>query len=545
MMKAYINGKIYTVNENRDWAEAVVIDGSRIAYVGDTAGAEAFVAGKDTEIVDMDGKMMLPGFIDGHCHPVLGAFYKSGILLNGFFTLDEMLAEVKRYIEEHPGKEYYTGKGFEESWFIENEKEPDKSMLDGICDDVPVVILGTSGHVGWCNSCALEKAGITKDTPDPHPGRSYFARDEEGNPTGYLIEGIAVTMVTDKVEVIDFEEVSGNLMEISDDYASKGVTSICDMGGFGGMIDYMGTGLIDLVKKDHLKQRFNGCGIMVNSIGEVDDGIAITKELKSRMDSDKCRFTFVKMFQDGTLEDLTAAISRPYITTGTAPDTFFTDDEIIEAGFKVAESGFDINIHCIGDMASHGLVKMTKALRDAGNRDTRVTNSHSSYFYEGDVSEFGKLGILANTTYVWHAASELEEEVIPKDLPNSYEMKSVLNGGGRIGAGSDFPVDVFGNEPVKGLQMGCTRKMYREDVLPGSFELKPESEKLSMDDVITSYTISNAYQMRMEDKIGSIEVGKYADLVILDKNVFEIPLEEVYMTEVCETIMNGVTTYSK
>ena len=110
MMKAYMNGKIYTVNENRDWAEAVVIDGSKIAYVGDNAGAEAFIAGKDAEVTDMNGKLMLPGFIDGHCHPIMAAFYNSEILLNGFYTLDEMLAEIKRYVAEHPGKKYYSGR---------------------------------------------------------------------------------------------------------------------------------------------------------------------------------------------------------------------------------------------------------------------------------------------------------------------------------------------------------------------------------------------------------------------------------------------------
>lgn len=242
---------------------------------------------------------------------------------------------------------------------------------------------------------------------------------------------------------------------------------------------------------------------------------------------------------------LDAAISKPYVNLGTAPATFFTDDEIIEAGLKIAEQGFDINVHCIGDMSARGLVKMTRALREAGYDDTRVTDSHSVYIYDGDVPEFGKLGILANTTYVWHAGIDAEDAVVPPGLPPSYQMKSVLNGGGKIGAGSDYPADLFGNEPIKGLQMGCTRNMYRDDVYPGTCELGPECEKLSMDDVITSYTISNAYQMRMEDKIGSIEVGKYADLVILDKNVFEIPIEEVYLTEVCETMMDGVTTYKK
>ncbi len=542
-MRAYINGKIYTVNENRDWAEAVVTDGNRIVYVGDDAGAEEFIRGKQAEVTDLEGRMMLPGMIDGHCHPVMGAFFKAGIILNGIHTLEEILAEIRRYIEAHPDKEYYSGKGFEEIHLMESGIVPDRFMLDSVCADTPIMIFGTSGHVAWCNSCALAKAGITADTPDPLPGRSYFARDAEGNPTGFIVENVATTMMTEKIEVIDEEEVARSMLDISADYAACGITSLCDMGGFGGMVEYMGKGLVELAESGRLKQRFNGCGTMVNSIDEVDAGIAMTRKLKSVADSDLCRFSFVKLFQDGTLENMTAAISIPYLNLGTAPDTFFSDDEIIEAGLRIAEAGFDINVHCIGDMASHGLVKMTKAVRDAGYSDIRVTNSHSTFIYKGDVPEFGRLGILANTTFVWHEAHEVAAELLSPDLPQWYEMKSVLNGGGKVGAGSDYPVDDFGYEPVKGLQMGCTRKLYKDDLIPGTYELGPSSEKLSMDDVITAYTISNAYQMRMEDKIGSIEVGKYADLVILDRNVFEIPIEEVYQTRIVETIMNGKTTY--
>ncbi len=543
MMKAYTNGKIYTVNENRDWAQAVVIDGNQIVYVGDDAGAGEFIAGKQAEVIDLEGKLMLPGLIDGHCHPIMGALFKSGMVLNGLFTLDEMLAEIRRYIEAHPGRKYYHGKGFQEEYFIQNEITPDKSMLDSICDDAPVFIFGTSGHVAWCNSCALEKAGITADTPDPHPGRSYFARDAEGNPTGYVLENMATSMVNEKIEVIDQEDVECSLLELSGEYAANGVTSLCDMGGFGGMLDYMKNGLIELIESGALKQRLSGCGAMVNSIGEVDAGIALTRELNQRANNDLCRFSFVKMFQDGTLEDLTAAISVPYLNIGTAPEPFFSEEEMIQVGLKIAEAGFDINVHCIGDMAAHGLVKMTEALRDAGYHDTRVTDSHSTYIYKGDVPKFGELGILANTTYVWHAAFEEEKDILSPELPPMYELKSVLNGGGKVGAGSDYPTDDFGFEPMKGFQMGCTRKMYRDDIMPSAYELAPASEKLSMDDIITSYTISNAYQMRMEDKIGSIEVGKYADMIVLDQNVFEIPIEEVYKTRVCETIMNGETTY--
>ena len=225
--KIYINGNIFTVNENDDWAEAVAIRGNEIIYVGDNAGVQIFRA-ENTEICDLNGKMMLPGFIDGHCHPVMAAHYLCGVYLQVEWSIEECLEEIRRFVRENPDNQTYFGIGYAE--WIFDETGPKKELLDDICADKPMMILGSSAHEAWVNTKALEIAGITKETPDPIPGFHYFHRDAQGNPTGHLLEISTQSMIMDKVDFFDDRKIEGVIKENSDGYASMGVTSTCDMG---------------------------------------------------------------------------------------------------------------------------------------------------------------------------------------------------------------------------------------------------------------------------------------------------------------------------
>ncbi|MFR8072809.1 MAG: amidohydrolase family protein, partial [Anaerovoracaceae bacterium] len=158
--KLYVNGSIFTVNKDREWAEAVAVEGNKIVYVGDRAGADAF-CDEDTEIYDLDGKMMLPGFIDGHCHPVMAAHVLSQIVFDIDWTLDECLDNIRKYVAEHPDADAYFGLGYAE-WLFD-EKGPRKELLDDICPDKPMFFLGSGAHEAWGNSKCFEMAGITKD----------------------------------------------------------------------------------------------------------------------------------------------------------------------------------------------------------------------------------------------------------------------------------------------------------------------------------------------------------------------------------------------
>ena len=536
--RIFVNGQIYTVNDRSEWVEAVAIKGDRIIYAGDEEGARA-LCGENTEVTDLAGKMMLPGFIDGHCHPVLAAHYLCGVYLQIEWGVEECLAEIRKYVEANPDNETYFGIGYAEWIFDENG--PKKEMLDEICADKPMMILGSSAHEAWVNSKALELAGITKDTPDPIPGFHYFHRDADGEPTGHLLEMSTENMIMEKINFFYLDTIEHVMKEASDEYAAMGVTSTCDMGipEFG-LKAYYET-LPEMIDDGVYKQRFFGCGQMVADKGDEDIVLPRLVEYSRKYNSDKYNIHFLKIINDGTLETRSAALGEPYDEDGSMVQPLFTREKIAEVGLKAAAAGLDINVHGIGDEAISGTLAMAKAIREAGYNDCRITNSHCDYVKDEELGLFGRYDVIANTTCVWHYGNPDMEAVIGDRQNRTFRIRTMINGGCRMGQGSDFPVDEFGREPLKGIEMGCTRQLFDHPELP---VLKPYEEKLSVDDGIRSYTINNAYQMHMDDRLGSIEAGKYADLVILEKNLFDVPLNEIHNIKVCETIMDGKTMYS-
>lgn len=535
--KLYINGAIYTVNENEPWVEAVATGGNKIVYAGDKEGAAAF-CDDSTEIIDLDGKMMLPGFIDGHCHPVLAAHYLCGIYLEIEWTPEECISEIKRYVKENPDNETYFGIGYAEWIFDENG--PKKEWLDEICADKPMMILGSSGHEAWVNTKSLELAGITRDTVDPIPGFHYFHRDDEGNPTGHLLEIGPEMMIMEKVNFFKSETIESVMREASAGYAAMGVTSTCDMGMMPfGMKAYYET-VPAMIERGSYMQRFVGCGRMIAEKGDTEIVFSKLAEDKEKYNSDKYRINFLKIINDGTLETRSAALSEPYNEDGSMVYPLFTIEEIAEIGVRAAKMGLGVNVHGIGDEAISGTLAMAKAIREAGFDDCRITNSHCDYVKDHELKLFGEYNVIANTTCVWHYGNPDMEKVIGDRQNHTFRLKTMIDGGCRMGQGSDFPVDEFGREPLKGIEMGCSRQLFDHPELP---VLAPFEEKLSVEDGIRSYTINNAYQMHMEDKLGTIEAGKYADLVILEKNIFEVPVNEIHKVKIIETIMDGKTTY--
>ena len=215
-------------------------------------------------------------------------------------------------------------------------------------------------------------------------------------------------------------------------------------------------------------------------------------------------------------------------------------DRLAEIGLMSAKRGLDMHIHALGDASARESLKMMKAIREAGYSDMRVTNAHTQMVLPEDRPLFGKYDLIANTTNVWHYGNPDMIPVIGERADDTFTLKSIIDGGAKLSLGSDFPVDEYGREPLKGIEMGVTRQLYDK---PDSPVLKPESEKLSVDDCIAGYTINIAYQLHVEDRLGSIEKGKYADLVILEKNLFDIPAAEIHKVKVCETIVEGKTIY--
>ncbi len=535
--KIYINGNIFTADRSKEWVEAVGVSGNKIIYAGDRSGIDD-ICDESTEICDLKGKMMLPGFIDGHCHPVMAAHVLSGVVFDIDWGLDECLAEIRRYMESHPENESYFGIGYAE--WIFDETGPKKDMLDDICPDKPMFFMGSGGHEAWVNSRCLELAGITKDTPDPLPGLHYFSRDAEGNPMGHVVEGRSQALIMEKVNFFDEQSVVDLMTRNSEDYAAMGVTGTADMGMFI-YLEKQYYDAIDSVRKSgRYLQRFVGCTCQVEDADVVDDRIAALISAKEKYNDDRFRMNFLKIINDGTMESRSAALSEPYPEDGSVVKPLMDEDMAAETGLKAARAGLDINMHAIGDVAAKSVIAMAEAVRDAGYDDCRITCSHSQYIAEEDIPLFGKYDIIANSTGVWMYGNPLMDKVLGHINNETFRMRSLIDGGARMALGSDFPVDEYGREPLKSIEMCVTRKMYGQ---PDAPVLEPENEKITVREAIEGFTINNAYQMHMDSVVGSIEVGKYADFVILEENILEIPAERIHCVKVCETIMDGTTTY--
>ncbi|HED18546.1 MAG TPA: amidohydrolase, partial [Gammaproteobacteria bacterium] len=228
----FTNGKVYTVNEAQPWAEAVAVEGNKIIYVGSSSTTKKY-AGKNTRIIDLDGKMLLPGFIEGHIHPITGAIASVGVDLQ-FDTIEEVLGAVKKYADANPEMEIIRGFGWRYPLFPVTG--PTKEQLDSIIPDRPVYLIAIDAHSGWANSMALKMAGVTTDTPDPQPGFSHYQRDPKTKEaTGYLVEVPAMIEVLSDIQPQTKQRAAEEFEKLLPQFPAAGITSVFDagLGGIG------------------------------------------------------------------------------------------------------------------------------------------------------------------------------------------------------------------------------------------------------------------------------------------------------------------------
>lgn len=529
------NGEVYTVDSNRSVEQAVAVMGDKIVYVGDDRGAEAFV-GENTEVIDANGKMILPGFIEAHAHPVLGSYYGTGFFVDMEAGLDEVLETVRTYIKENPDLPSYFGLGYLETLF--GEEGPKKELLDEVCSDKPIFFVSSTGHEAWVNSKALEMAGIDKNTPDPLPGFQYFKRDKDGNPTGRLFEADPQIMVMEKIHPFNnaTEVIDGTLAG----YSSVGVTSIMDAGAME-VMEEEGYGYMDEKRKaGNLPCRIFGCKIILTPT-MISAGLDGLKELNRKYHNDQMWFNTYKIIDDGTIESRTAAFRDPYTDTGTTPETLFSTEEMKKKALELAEAGFDLHVHSVGDKGVTDVLMAAKAVREKGYKDMRITVAHVNYIIPEQRELFGKYDVILTTSGGFFAYRDEWVTALGEREKDQFSVKTVLKDGGKVTLGSDFPVDEVGFEPMKAIEMVVTRQPFGEK---DTRILEPATEKLTIEEAIEAYTINGAYQVHMEDKLGSIEVGKYADLVILEESPFKVDTHEIHKIAVEKTIANGKVVYA-
>lgn len=532
------NGPVYTVNAKNPWTRAVAVKGHAIAYVGDDAGAKPFI-GPNTRLVDLKGKMLLPGFVEGHTHPVIGATITRGIDLQ-FDTREECLAELRKQ-KNNTIEGVIRGFGWRYTAFPATG--PRKEDLDAIWPDVPVLLAAVDGHSGWCNSKALAMAGVTKDSPDPLPGFSFYQRDPGTNePTGWLVEVAALVHVLNAAMPFTNEYIADSLDEWLPKASAAGITSLFEAG-----VQIVPNELAydyyqDLEKAGKLPFRIVGGYYHVKP--EVDP-VPLVLALSERYRSELVSLSVLKINLDGVDAARTAALLAPYSDRPeTSGDTLLPPKVMMDLVQRADAKGLDIHVHSIGDRATRLALDAIEAAMAANPpRDRRHTLAHCQIVDPAEIPRFGKLGVIAEYSAQWAGPDELWAKVTSvrwgrERADNMYRYGSVLRGGGRITLGADWPCG--GNystyKPLDAIETAVTRCELGKQ---GQTPLPPQDERITLHEAIYANTLAAAYQIRLDQKVGSIEVGKLADLIVLDRNLFETKPHEVHRAKVMLTMMNG------
>lgn len=551
------NASVYT--GEGETAEAVVVKDGVIEYVGDAEGAAEYDDG-DIETIDANGGSVLPGMVDGHMHPAMSAVqYYFEIGLQEVFSVEDYVATVKAFVEEHPDNEVYAGSGFMRSMF--DSVGPTKEMLDEVCPDKPVILQAADGHSYWVNSKALELAGITKDTEDPANG--IIVKDKEtGEPTGYLKES-AMNLVEDIKPEYTVEQYKEAIAWLQEYFNSLGVTTIYD-----GMIpiteENYWTAYEEMAEAGELTVKVRGAWHLAPEMGTEEELLALVDQAMEQSEgftTDYFQVIGFKFFADQVLEEETAYLDEPYTSGNNGMKTW--DDDLMETLFtKIDEAGFQIHVHEIGDAAvtyTLDALEKAKATNGTNNRDTFV---HCQFIKDEDMKRMADLNVSAMIAPYWAVMDDYYWDLYVPSIgkeraDNQYPEESLVKAGVNVGVHSDFSV----TEPDWGwlLYSAVTRTLPQKifDLWYEGMDLtrttKPSSnyedytigvlpsadERMTLDQIIKAATYGGAYSMNMEDEIGTIEVGKKADLIIMDMDITTSDIEDVSNVQIKKTFSDG------
>ncbi|MGC2781484.1 MAG: amidohydrolase [Bradyrhizobium sp.] len=533
------NGPVYTINSDKPWASAVAVKGERIVFVGDEAGVRSFV-GRRTRVVNLAGKMLLPGFVEGHTHPMVGAALTRGVDLQ-FDTRKEILDALNGYRDKIGTVNIVRGFGWRYNAFPATG--PRKEDLDAIWPDVPVILVGIDGHGAWVNSQALALAGVAKDTKDPIPGFSYFQRDPAtGEPTGFLVEPPVMLMVNNAIEPFSLDYVAGGLAGWLPKAAAAGITTVFDA-GIQVMPDQEGFALYSRLEREG-KLPFRLIGSYYHNRPDVDP-LPVIKALRREFQSELVRASVLKLNMDGGDNAHTGVFLAPYADAPeTSGEPLLPPDKFADIVRRADRDGINIHVHCIGDRATRlTLDAIEAAIKANPPRERRHAIAHLTLVDPEDEPRFAKLGVIAQFSAQWAVADQPWQIITRARLgagraDNVYRIGSILRHGGVLSFGADWPAanSYSTYKPLDAIEIATTR---RELGKPHGPQLPPANEAIPLEAALKAATMGPAWQLGLEREIGSIEVGKLADLVVLEKNLFDVAPHQIHNTKVVMTVMNG------
>ncbi|MDX1518139.1 MAG: amidohydrolase family protein [Woeseiaceae bacterium] len=530
----YRNGRIYTVDSYRKWAEAIAIDEGRIVYVGDNAGADDFI-GDETKVYNLKGRMMMPGFQDAHVHPIVSGIDALACDLSELDDLAAYRTRISEYAAANPDVEWIKGGGWSMAVFGPGGS-PSKTILDELVPDRPVFLTSADGHSGWANSVALEIAGIDETTPDPPDG--IIDRDAEtGELIGSLQEG-AMSLVARHVPEPDAAERIAALKYARDMFHAYGITSLQDAYTFEqGLQTY-----VALDRAGELNLRVFPAQWWER--GGDEEQIPRFLELRERYTTDNVQPISIKIMQDGVMENYTAVMLEPYLVPSGTKGIPMVDPEALKDFVTAIDAaGFQVHFHAIGDGAiRQSLDAIEVAQNRNGNNDRRHHISHLQVIDPADIPRFAELDVVANFQPLWAMA---DDYVVDLTIPFigeerarwMYPIKSVIDAGGMVAFGSDWSVSTA--NPFPQIETAVTRVNSATHDTP---VMNPE-QRITLAQALEAFTLHSAFVNHQDDSTGSIAVGKLADVIVLDRDLFRIPPEEISETKVLLTLFGGKPVY--
>ncbi|MFC0316114.1 amidohydrolase [Gordonia phosphorivorans] len=553
--RVLVNGRFYTVNDDHPWVEAVAITDGTITFAGSTAEASAWT-GSETEIQDLDGNLVFPAFIDSHTHPGLVALGGSAAPLPftdvkplPFATKETLLAGLDDYVKANPEAPCIWGAAWRQEDF--GSDGPDKHDLDAIESERPVVLLERWAHGCWLNSKALELVDAENQDPrDIVADLTGFQRDENGDLTGWGIEGAGWTALSAVARILGpTDEVREILQTYLDYLVAHGVTTLFDAGNLG-FFDMIYQTLSELDAAGTLPLRYEGCH-HVYLPTQLDTAVSELRRLQATYTGPNIGFRTVKVHFDGLHTAKTGALLEPYSNAPhTRGATLVSEDRMVDFIVELHEEELDLHVHCWGDQSARTMLNAyDRARRQVGNDlAVRLTLTHLPLLAEEDIPRFAELGVIASFTPAWNGdvpTEFFEESYGPERTGRVFRIRPLIESGAVLAFCSDTVslgwIDF--SDPFYSMQVSHNRQA--ADGGPNAPVLGDPAERLELTDLVRGYTRGAAYQLRMESTHGSIEPGKAADLMVVDRDVFTENRYRIKDTRVLETIRAGRTIYQR
>ncbi len=563
--KLLTNAKVYTVNEGQPWGEAVAIKGNKIIYVGDAKGAAGFVDA-DTETFDLNGKMVLPGFVSGHDHLIASDWMGYGVQLYDAKSKEEYLQLISDYVKANPDEKVIRGIGWNPVIY---GGMPTSQELDAIVSDRPAILLEFTIHDAWLNSKAMEVGGITKETKDPLPGVTYWNRDKDGKPSGTAIEFAWLPTYVASGAWEPEKMIPASQKKNYAAAVASGMTAFLNPGLVtpnlnnpeGMFEDYKVTLelLSQLDQQGELPLRTFSQPLYKNPEADPEWFVGKAAVFAKQYDSERLRSLGIKIHPEGNWSSRTSLMLEPYLPkdgeevdierpSPTAYGAAGVRADLMRKIVLAANAkGLDVATHTDGSATVRAMIDAIEASKEAGYSDTRNSLHHLFWAHPDDLQRILDMNLTVNITPNFSTdwtgqdmlAYQLLGEERTKEQLSTYPI--VFANGNKVSLSADIPSSPLALiAPLFNMEAAIT---LQDPTSPDSKVFPPGRKGITLKQAIKGVTIFPAWQIRMESKIGSIEVGKYADLVILEKNLFDVAPRDIAEVKVEATIMDGKFTY--